>query len=176
MVTDFVALVATYYKGFAIVLNPYPEDNLIYDPMLEFVCLDASIATRPVFEKFRNVILTSGTISPIETYYKILDFKPKRVRSLEITLPRNSIQPMIVTKGADQLGISSKFDERDNEGVLRNYGNLLVSLSSIVPDGIVCFFTSYRYMEHIICKWDEMGIIAKILEHKLLYIETRDLS
>ena len=30
--------------------------------------------------------------------------------------------------------------------VIRNYGNLLVEMGSVVPDGIVCFFTSYTYM------------------------------
>ena len=32
---------------------------------------------------------------------------------------------------------------------MRNYGNLLVEMTSIVPDGIVCFFTSYVYMVSI---------------------------
>ena len=45
-----------------------------------------------------------------------------------------------------------------------------------MPDGIVVFFPSYRYMENIICKWDEMGIMQKILEHKLIYVETKDLN
>ena len=30
--------------------------------------------------------------------------------------------------------------------VIRNYGNLLVELATVVPDGVVCFFTSYVYM------------------------------
>ena len=30
--------------------------------------------------------------------------------------------------------------------VMRNYGNLLVEMSGVVPDGIVCFFVSYQYM------------------------------
>ena len=30
--------------------------------------------------------------------------------------------------------------------VIRNYGNLLAEMSAVVPDGIVCFFTSYQYM------------------------------
>ena len=30
--------------------------------------------------------------------------------------------------------------------VVRNYGNLIVELSSSVPDGIVVFFPSYEYM------------------------------
>jgi DNA excision repair protein ERCC-2 len=36
---------------------------------------------------------------------------------------------------------------------------MVVELSGIVPDGMVCFFTSYKYMEHIIVKWNEMGIL-----------------
>ena len=31
-----------------------------------------------------------------------------------------------------------------------NYGKLLVDLSASVPDGIVCFFVSYLYMDQII--------------------------
>ena len=30
--------------------------------------------------------------------------------------------------------------------VIRNYGNLLADMSSIVPDGVACFFPSYEYM------------------------------
>ena len=74
LVADFATLVSTYFKGFTVIIEPYPEDNLIYDPLLQFYCLDASIATKPLFAKYRNVILTSGTISPIEIYPKMLDF------------------------------------------------------------------------------------------------------
>lgn len=74
VVADFATLISTYFKGFTLITEPYPEDSLILDPVLQFYCLDASIATKPLFEKYRNVILTSGTISPIDIYPKILDF------------------------------------------------------------------------------------------------------
>jgi DNA excision repair protein ERCC-2 len=67
-----------------------------------------------------------------------------------------------VTKGADMLQISSRLEDRENAGKIPNYGNLLVELSSVFPDSIFCFFTSYRYMEHIIIKWEEMKILDKI--------------
>lgn len=34
-------------------------------------------------------------------YSKILNFTPKLEKSFDITLPRNSIMPLIITKGAD---------------------------------------------------------------------------
>lgn len=39
--------------------------------------------------------------------------------------------------------------------MIRNYGNLLLEMSAIVPDGIVAFFTSYVYMENIVASWYE---------------------
>jgi DNA excision repair protein ERCC-2 len=91
LVADFATLLSTYFKGFTVIIEPYPEDNLIYDPLMQFYCLDASLATRPLFAKYRNVILTSGTISPIEMYPKILDFTPKVMKAFDIVLPRNAI-------------------------------------------------------------------------------------
>jgi DNA excision repair protein ERCC-2 len=153
VIADFATLLATEYKGFSLILEPHPEADKWGaggDPLLQFYCLDASIATKPIFEKFKNVILTSGTISPIEIYPKILDFKPEVSKAFDIELPRNAISPIIVTKGNDQIAMSSKFEERENQANIRNYGNLILRLSETVPDGIVCFFTSYKYMEHMI--------------------------
>ena len=65
-------------------------------------------------------------------------------------------------------------DERENPGIIRNFGNLLEKLSSQVPDGMVCYFTSYRYMEHTIVKWNQMDILQRVLENKLIFIESKD--
>lgn len=101
LVTNLASLIATYYKGFVVIVEPYPEDQLLFDPLLQFYCMDASLATQPIFNKFRNVVLTSGTISPMEIYPKILNFQPKLMRAFQIHLPRNAIEPLIMTKGAD---------------------------------------------------------------------------
>ncbi|KAF1588469.1 UNVERIFIED_CONTAM: General transcription and DNA repair factor IIH helicase subunit XPD, partial [Eudyptes pachyrhynchus] len=58
--------------------------------------------------------------------------------------------------------------------VIRNYGNLLLELSAVVPDGIVAFFTSYQYMENIVASWYEQGILENIQRNKLIFIETQD--
>lgn len=60
--------------------------------------------------------------------------------------------------------------------MIRNYGLLLVELCEIVPDGIVCFFPSYRFMEEVIMKWNEIKILDQISEYKLLYIESKDVA
>lgn len=61
----------------------------------------------------------SGTLSPLGLYPKILDFRPAVVDSLNMTTARNCICPMIVTKGSDQVAITSKYDQRDDTGVIQ---------------------------------------------------------
>ena len=56
----------------------------------------------------------------------------------------------------------------------RNYGNLLVELCAAVPDGIVCFFTSYGYLENVVGVWYESGIINQVLKNKLIFSESSD--
>ena len=57
------------------------------------------------------------------------------------------------------MPVSTKFDMRDDPNVVRNYGRMLVELASVIPDGIVAFFVSYSYMDTIVSKWDQMGIL-----------------
>jgi len=153
-ITRFASLMATYTKGFKIILQPNPNNGSLNDPVMTFLCMDSSLAMAPVFNSYKTVILTSGTMSPIEIYPKILNFKPFLNVSIEIELSRNSIQPIIITKGIDYSWLSSAYDSRNDREISKSYGRLLVDLSTIVPDGIVCFFPSYMYMEKIIREWN----------------------
>jgi DNA excision repair protein ERCC-2 len=174
-VANFATLVATYSRGFAVITEPY-DDRLpnVPDPVIHLSCLDASLAMRPVFNKFQTVVITSGTLSPIDLYPKILNFHPVALASLNMTLTRECLCPVVLTRGADQTAVSTKFDMRSDPGVVRNYGRMLVDLAATVPDGIVCFFVSYHYMDSIVSRWHEMGILQELMAHKLVFIETQD--
>ncbi|XP_009471923.1 PREDICTED: TFIIH basal transcription factor complex helicase XPD subunit [Nipponia nippon] len=175
LVANFATLVSTYAKGFTIIIEPFDDRTpTIANPILHFSCMDASIAIKPVFERFQSVIITSGTLSPLDIYPKILDFRPVTMATFTMTLARTCLCPMIVGRGNDQVAISSKFETREDIAVIRNYGNLLLELSAVVPDGIVAFFTSYQYMENIVASWYEQGILENIQRNKLIFIETQD--
>jgi DNA excision repair protein ERCC-2 len=34
LVADFATLLSTYFKGFTVIIEPYPDDNIIYDPLM----------------------------------------------------------------------------------------------------------------------------------------------
>ena len=144
----------------------------INEPLLQLCCLDASIAIKPVFERFQSVIITSGTLSPIADYAKLLNFEPVIKTCLPMSTFRDCLLPLIVTRGRDQVPISSKFESRMDDAVIRNFGELLVDTCATVPDGVCAFFTSYSYMEQVLAKWDEWDIISRIQSQKLIFMET----
>ena len=47
---------------------------------------------RPVFQKFQTVVITSGTLSPIDLYPRILNFNPVAIQSFAMTLTRCACQ------------------------------------------------------------------------------------
>ncbi|CAN3374736.1 hypothetical protein DIURU_002284 [Diutina rugosa] len=174
-VATFATLVSTYEQGFQLILEPFEaEGSSVPNPILHFSCLDASIAIKPVFDKFSSVIITSGTISPLDMYPKMLNFDTVIQESYAMTLARRSFLPMIVTKGSDQVSISSRFEIRNDPSVVRNYGSLLIEFSKITPDGMVVFFPSYLYMESIISMWQTMGVLDEVWKNKLILVETPD--
>lgn len=175
VITHFATLVSTYTKGFTIIVEPFDDKTpTVSNPILHFRCLDSSIAMRPIFARFQSVVITSGTLSPMDMYPKILDFDPVVMSSFTMTLARPCLLPMIVSRGNDQVAISSKFETREDTAVIRNYGQLLVEAAKSVPDGIVCFFTSYLYLESVVASWYDQGIVDTLLRYKLLFIETQD--
>ena len=104
LVADFGTLLGTYQRGFAVIMEPYDERTPhIPDPVLQLSCLDASLAMRPVFSRFQSVVVTSGTLSPMALYPKILGVTPTSTLALNMTLARECVCPVVVTRGADQV-------------------------------------------------------------------------
>ncbi|CAH1183140.1 unnamed protein product [Phaedon cochleariae] len=175
LITHLATLVSTYTTGFTIIVEPFDDKTpTVSNPILYFSCLDSSIAMKPVFDRFQTVVITSGTLSPLDMYPKILNFHPVIMSSFTMTLARPCLLPMIISKGNDQVAISSKFETREDNAVIRNYGQLLVEVAANVPDGIVCFFTSYLYLESTVASWYDQGVIDSLQRYKLLFIETQD--
>lgn len=174
-VADFCTLIGNYWKGFIIITDPYPEAPGIYDPVIQLCCLDSSLAMKPVLDNFQSVVLTSGTISPLTLYPKLLAFEPVITQSFPMSLDRKCLCPLVVAKGPDQAPLSSKYELRTDVTVLRNYGRLLIDFSKTIPDGVVCFFTSYAYMEIVVSHWYKTGVLSEVMRYKLIMMESKDI-
>ena len=86
--------------------------------------------------------------------------------SLSLYIYASAIRIIPFVQGNDQVALTSKFEARDDTAVIRNYGSLLAEMVTIVPDGIVCFFTSYLYMESVVASWyEQVGMQIRHMDH-----------
>jgi DNA excision repair protein ERCC-2 len=174
-ICEICSLAATHARGFAVLVDPYPEMEGVYDPQLELSCLDASIAMKMVTDRFATVVLTSGTLSPLTIYPKLLNLsRTVTSEALSVSLARECIRPMVVTRSNDQTLLSSKFDLRNDSDVIKGYGQLMEELSLTVPDGLVGFFTSKMYIRNVVQVWFEAGILTRLSQQRPVFFETED--
>ncbi|KAG5478123.1 hypothetical protein LSCM4_05523 [Leishmania orientalis] len=190
LIAQMYTMLSVYYKddryekpGFVVVCEAFdPARPQIPDPVIRTVCVDASLALRDTFGRYRSVILTSGTLSPMDIYPKILGFAPAISKSFQMTLSRKCIAPVIVTRSSESVSITaeeitSSFKVRTNPAaqalVTSAYESLLLELAKTVPDGMVCFFTGYQYMGEVLLAWHSSGFLQKLAKHKLIFVETQ---
>ncbi|EDR29430.1 DNA repair helicase rad3/xp-D, putative [Entamoeba dispar SAW760] len=196
LVADFAALLCSCQEGFSYVPDVVKMDkDNCFHCVLNLICVDAANAIQPTLNKFHSIVFTSGTLSPLKTYINILGLN-NVVEEKQITSSFSNtrrICPLFVTKGFDSISItsqtpdtsgtevkqdrilfSSQYTYRSNRLIIHSYGRLIVELSKTVPDGILCFFPSYSYMNICISYWDEMKIIESIYLNKLIFVESND--
>lgn len=134
VITHFATLISTYTKGFTVIVEPFDDKTpTVANPVLHFSCLDSSIAMKPIFDRFQSVVITSGTLSPMEVRYfnvtllvadhltnkllfpppqmypKILDFDPVIMTSLTMTLARPCLLPMVFISLGKKIDMLESF-------------------------------------------------------------------
>lgn len=83
----------SFYVG-VLFLHAHASEVLIL-AFFSIRCLDPSLAIKPVFERFSSVVITSGTISPLDMYPKMLQFTPVVQETYPMTLTRNCFLPLV---------------------------------------------------------------------------------
>ena len=113
----------------------------MYPKMLQFT---------PVVQETYSMTLTRNAFLPLVRQLFVYGLSPKNELFIFF------LQKKVITRGSDQVAISSRFEVRNDPAVVRNFGQILIEYSKIVPDGVVAFFPSYLYMESIVAAWNDM--------------------
>ncbi|KAE9588051.1 putative DNA helicase [Lupinus albus] len=150
---------------------------------LSWWCFNPGIAMEE-FPKLgvRSVILTSGTLSPMESFAEELKLNfPIRLENPHVITP-SQIWAGVVTVGPSGRTFNSSYRSRDSLEYKQELGNAIVNLARIVPDGLLVFFPSYYLLDQCIGCWKSLSnesatsIWERICKHKKPVIEPRESS
>ncbi|GJM94023.1 hypothetical protein PR202_ga10634 [Eleusine coracana subsp. coracana] len=133
----------------------------------------------------RSIILTSGTLSPLESLAMELNLEfPVRLENPHVISP-DQIWVGVVPVGPSGHALNSSYRTRETIQYKQELGSAIVNFARIVPDGLLVFFPSYSMMDKCVEFWknrnhanslDEDTIWQRICKHKKPVIEPRQSS
>ncbi|OQR70901.1 regulator of telomere elongation helicase 1-like [Tropilaelaps mercedesae] len=139
---------------------------------LHFVCLAPGVRMNSIMMAgVHSLILTSGTLSPMGTLATELGVPFQVQLSNDHIISHDKVAVMCIPQGPDRTELFSTYQNRANEKYVRSLGLTLNELSRRIPHGALVFFPSFACMRSFVDKWNEMGVMKRLRENKIVLQE-----
>ncbi|PKI71046.1 hypothetical protein CRG98_008627 [Punica granatum] len=144
---------------------------------IKYVMLTGEKIFSEVADEAHAVILAGGTLQPVEeTRERLFPWLPLdqlNFFSCNHIVPRESILPVAVSRGPTGRFVDFSYTSRSSPAVIEELGLLICNLVTVVPKGIVVFFSSFDYEGQIYNAWNASGILDRIKKKKRVFREPR---
>lgn len=115
----------------------------------------------------RSVILTSGTLAPLPPLISELDLNVQITLENPHIVKDNQVCIKVLTKGPDGELLNCSYQNRDSPKYIYSLGRSILSLSIMIPGGLLVFFSSYPIMQKCQEHWQEDGTWSLINQKKV---------
>ncbi|KAK1575989.1 hypothetical protein Q3G72_009915 [Acer saccharum] len=163
--------------GRIIISRPRPISFGQQGGFLKYVMLTGEKIFSEIVDQAHAVILAGGTLQPIEeTRERLFSWLPPNelhFLSCNHIIPPESILPVAVSNGPTGQAFDFSYGSRGSLTMIEELGRLLCNLVTVVPEGIVVFFTSFEYEEQVYEAWKTSGILDRITKKKRVFREPR---
>jgi len=115
----------------------------------------------------RAVLLTSGTLCPTDSFSSELGTRFSICAELPHVIDtQTQVWAGVVTTGPGNISLEASFKCSSSFAFQDSVGKALAELCEVIPNGILCFFPSYRLMEILTERWRSTGQLDEILQLK----------
>ena len=126
--------------------------------------------------KIRTLMLTSGTLKPMDYFSSELDQQfPVTLENAHVINPKQQICYQVLTNGPDNTEFMGTFNNSSNPKYLTSLGMAIIQIEKQVPDGLLIFFSSYRWLETCVKHWQTYdGLWQQMNNIKECFVEPKD--
>jgi len=137
--------------------------------LVEYRCLDPSLAIKPVVGESYSAIIMSGTLSPLKLFTDVIGLQDAETRTYSAIMKPENVRTFIDTS------VTTRYKERDAH-MIRLYGERISSLVPQVPNGVLIFFPQRGLMLEALKRWIDNGFVRKVsgklyLDQKEVFVE-----
>ena len=146
---------------------------------MNYWCLNPGVTFNKLLEyKPVSIILTSGTLSPMETYEAELKIPFDTKLSCSHVIDTNKqLFVRVCKRSQTKIPFNFSFQSRENNTMISELANSIINMLVLVPGGALVFFPSYHLMDTCVRKWEtdkfdgSKTFFEKIETRKVICIE-----
>jgi len=146
---------------------------------IRFILLNPSVHFRRIVQEARCVLLLGGTLRPFSfvasSLFQGVPQADLRLFSCDHVVEKSSVVAVTVQVGPSGKALEFTHGTRQNKATTDELLAVLVQACSSSPHGVVCFFTSYAYLDSLLSTWRQSGgtQMAQITRRKPVFVESR---
>ncbi|KAI9017958.1 helicase C-terminal domain-containing protein [Phycomyces nitens] len=179
----------TQIQAFLMTLTNPDKDGRVFisfgndtpEPQFKYMLLNPAESFRPIVEECKSVVLAGGTMEPISDFMKhLFPYVPdSRITTFSCghIIPPKNLLTMCIDEGPTRKPFLFNYENRQDTGLIDEVGKSIVNLCNVIPDGVVCFFASFTYLETVYSRWNsaESGnILERLAKKKKIFKEPRE--
>ncbi|KAK9712077.1 ATP-dependent DNA helicase chl1 [Basidiobolus ranarum] len=146
-------------------------------PYLRYLLLNPSEQFKDIVSEARSVILAGGTMEPVSDFvdflFPYLPSEKINQYSFGHIIPPESLLVLSIGESPTSYPLEFTFDKRSDNRMIDELGQVIANMCNIIPDGVVCFFPSYSFLDSVYRRWDSIGVLSRIQKKKKLFQEPK---
>ncbi|KAI8097765.1 uncharacterized protein BX664DRAFT_258614 [Halteromyces radiatus] len=159
----------------ALIKKIHKASNFVKDASwvykLGFWCHDPGVVFQELSSVAHSMILTSGTLSPLDTFATELDTKFTSVLEANHVIDSSQVWVGTIPVGPNGTHLKGVYSVVETFNYQDDIGQALQHIVDTVPFGVLCFVPSYSTLDKLIKRWKATGAYSKLEAKKVIYIE-----
>ncbi|KAJ2120345.1 hypothetical protein IW147_005155 [Coemansia sp. RSA 720] len=138
---------------------------------LSFWTMNPGVVFSEIAEQTRSIVLTSGTLSPLDSYASELQVDFASTLEANHVIAPSRFCALAVECGPSGVRLEAKYRTSDQLEFQDDVGGAIYAIAARSPDGMLVFMPSYALLNKLIARWEATGRLAEIRSHKTVFVE-----
>ncbi|KAF9149935.1 Fanconi anemia group J protein [Linnemannia schmuckeri] len=139
----------------------------------KFWCLNPGVIFRPLSSTTRSVILTSGTLSPMDSFASELQTRFAVQLEAGHVVDQSQVWTGVLPYGPTRVKMDGTFKSASSFQFQDELGRAVERIIQTTPHGVLCFVSSYSLMDNLVNRWRLTGQYDQFCQIKKVILEPR---
>ena len=141
---------------------------------LSLWCLNPAVAFRQVAQPAHSIILTSGTLSPLDSFASELGSPFEiRLEAPHVVNMATQVWAGAIGTGPNNEQLIATYQHTDKPTFHDAVGSTVLYACRTIPDGVLLFLPSYSLLDKLAARWKVTGLWSRLAQMKTVVQEPR---